>query len=258
MLTKKRTYFISDVHLGLPNRTKSIERERRLVQWLDEIKEHTEALYLLGDIFDFWYEYKHVVPKGFVRLLGKLGELSDAGIPIYFFTGNHDIWAFDYFEKELGISIIRKPITKVIHDKVFHLGHGDGLGPADKGFKALKWLFTNKLAQLLFSRVHPNFALWLGNTWSRKKRYSESPDKIKYLGVDKEWLILYAKSVLERESIDYFIFGHRHLALHLKIEQAEFVNLGDWIHNFTFAYFDGNEMVLQRTNGEIIPLSVPS
>lgn len=251
----KKIYFISDVHLGLPNHGESLKRERVLVDWLESIKSETKALYLLGDIFDFWYEYKHVVPRGYVRFLSKITEFTDLGIPVYFFTGNHDIWAFDYFEKEIGMSIIRKPQTIELGGKQFHLAHGDGLGPADVGFKLLKWLFTNKTAQFMFSRVHPNFAIALGNTWSRKHRYENNLDDITYQGLENEWLVQYSKEMLKKEPIDYFIFGHRHILLNLKIEDAQFINLGDWISSFSFAVFDGQKLSLQKINGDVIPLS---
>jgi len=253
-MENKKTYFISDVHLGLPNESESLKRERKLIEWISSIQSEMEALYLVGDIFDFWYEYKHVVPKGFVRFLAKMAELCDAGIPVYFFTGNHDIWAFDYFEKEIGMTIIREPRTLEISGKKFHIAHGDGLGPADTGFKLLKWLFTNKTAQFFFSRIHPNFSLWLGNSWSRKKRYVEEDDFMQFLGADKEWLVLYAKDFLTKEKVDYFIFGHRHIAINLRIEEAEFINLGDWISNFTYAVFDGSKLELKNIEGKTFPL----
>jgi UDP-2,3-diacylglucosamine hydrolase len=253
-MENKKTYFISDIHLGLPNQKDSLKRERKLIDWIESVQAEMEALYLLGDVFDFWYEYKYVVPKGYVRFLAKMAELCDAGIPVYFFTGNHDIWAFDYFEKEIGMTIIREPKTLEISGKKFHLAHGDGLGPADTGFKLLKWLFTNKTAQFMFSRVHPNFALWLGNAWSRKKRFTEHLDIIQYQGKDKEWLILYAKDFLTREKVDFFLFGHRHIALNLKLAEAQFINLGDWISNFTFAVFDGSKLELKNVDGKIFDL----
>jgi len=257
-MQRTKTYFISDVHLGLPNHNLSLEREQKLVTWLDSIKEETQALYLLGDIFDFWYEYKYVVPKGYVRFMAKIAEFTDQGIPVYFFTGNHDVWAFDYFEQELGMTIIRHATTVQISGKKFHLAHGDGLGPADVGFKLLKWLFTNKFAQFMFSRIHPNFALWLGNSWSRKKRYSEKIDNLQFEGLEKEWLIAYAKDILTKEPIDYFLFGHRHIAVNLMIDKAQFINLGDWIHNFTYSVFDGKKLSLKRLNGESIPIITSS
>ena len=253
-MNTKKIFFISDVHLGLPDHAKSLERERKLVAWLDQIMPETKTLYLLGDIFDFWYEYKEVVPKGYVRFLAKIAEFTDKGIPVYFFTGNHDVWAYNYFETEIGMQIIRKPKTVEISGKKFHLAHGDGLGPSDVGFKLLKWLFTNKAAQFMFSRVHPNFALWLGNSWSRKKRYADDVDKLKFVNADDEWLVSYAKDYLKTEKIDYFLFGHRHVAINLKIGDAQFINLGDWIHNFTYAVFDGTNLELKKVNGENFPL----
>jgi len=250
----KNVYFISDVHLGLPNHQESLKRERLLVDWLDTILPQTKALYLLGDIFDFWYEYKYVVPRGYVRFLAKIAQFTEQNIPVYFFTGNHDIWAFDYFEQEIGMTIVRQAQTLTIANKVFHLAHGDGLGPKDTGFKLLKWLFTNKSAQFVFSRLHPNFALWLGNAWSRKHRNELTPDEINYKGENQEWLILYAKELLKTEPIDYFLFGHRHIPTNLKIGKAQYINLGDWITNFSFAVFDGDTLQLKRLNGEIIPL----
>jgi UDP-2,3-diacylglucosamine hydrolase len=250
----KKVYFISDVHLGLPNHKDSLERERKLVAWLDSILPETKALYLLGDIFDFWYEYKHVVPKGYVRFFAKIAEFTDQGIPVCFFTGNHDVWAYNYFEQEMGMTIYRKPQTIEMSGKTFHMAHGDGLGPADTGFKLLKWLFTNRFAQFMFSRLHPNFALWLGNSWSRKKRYSDNLDKLKFEGADKEWLVAYSKDLLKTEKIDYFLYGHRHIAVNLKIQDAQFINLGDWIHNFTYAIFDGENLKLMKLSGEEIPV----
>ncbi len=253
-MTRNKTYFISDIHLGLPNHQKSLERERQLVDWLKSIQAETEALYLMGDVFDFWYEYKWVVPKGYVRFLSAIAEFTDQGIPVYFFTGNHDIWAFDYLEKELGVQIIRKPVTHIIHQRSFHLAHGDGLGPKDYVFKALRKVFHSKTAQFLFSRLHPNFALWLGNTWSRKKRYSEEDMHNRFLGEDKEWLILYTKEMQKKQPADYYIFGHRHLALNLMIDHAQFVNLGEWIHQFTYAVFDQKELKLKNIQGKEFPI----
>lgn len=246
----KKTYFISDVHLGLPNPKESLEREKKLVQWLESIRENTEALYLMGDIFDFWYEHKYVVPKGYVRFLSKIAEFTDAGTPVYFYIGNHDIWAYRYFEDELGMKIIRKPTITTINDKIFYLAHGDGLGPKDRSFKLLKWVFTSKTAQWLFSRLHPDFALFLGNSWSRKKRYSENLDKLKFKGEDKEWLILYAKEVLAKQKIDVFVFGHRHIPIDINIKsgenKAQFINTGDWISNFTYAELEGEKIQLKK------------
>ena len=221
-----------------------------MVQWLESIRPHTKALYLMGDIFDFWYEYKYVVPKGYIRFLAEITRFTDENIPVYFFTGNHDIWAFRYFEDEIGMTIIRKPLITTINGKIFYLAHGDGLGPFDKRFKLLKSLFTNKLAQWLFSRIHPNFALLLGNTWSRKKRYSEKLDQLQYKGEEEEWLIQYAKLVLKKQKIDVFVFGHRHIPIDISItennHQAQYLNLGDWIRNFTYAVMTEDTIGLKK------------
>ncbi len=253
-MSSKKVYFISDVHLGLPNREISLKREKKLVAWLSSIQKDCKALYLMGDIFDYWYEYKYVVPRGFVRFFGKLAEFTDSGISVYFFTGNHDIWAFDYFETEFGIKIIRKPETIKIGKHNFHLAHGDGLGPSDRGFKILKWIFTNKVLQFLFSRVHPNFSLWLGNAWSRKSRYAEDEELNKYQGKENEWLVLYAREILKKEPIDFFVFGHRHILLNLQENQSRVVILGDWIHHFSFAEYDGHQLLLKKINGEEIAI----
>ncbi len=253
-MNEQKVYFISDVHLGLPNHKISLEREKKLVNWLASVQHQMKALYLMGDIFDYWYEYKYVVPKGYVRFLGKLAELTDAGIEVVFFTGNHDIWAFDYFETELGIKIIRQAKTLKIDQHVFHLAHGDGLGPADMGYKILKSVFTNKVAQFLFSRLHPNFSLWLGNSWSRKSRYNEDEQANQYQGKDNEWLVQYARDVLKKESIDFFVFGHRHILLNLKQDDAQVVILGDWISTFSYAEYDGKHLMLKKIDGQEITI----
>lgn len=228
----------------------SKERETILIKWLNEIQENTEALYLMGDIFDFWYEYKKVVPRGFVRFLGKLAEFSDRGIPVYFFTGNHDVWAFDYLHEEIGITVYNHHVEHMIRGKKFYLAHGDGLGPGDKAYLILKWAFHNRLLQWLFSRLHPNFALSLGHLWSKRSRISKGI-YVDYKGTDKEWLILHAKEVLEMEHFDYFVFGHRHLPMEIALTpNSSFYCLGDWITHFTYAVFDGDRMQLKSFRGK--------
>jgi len=241
----KKIYFASDLHLGMPSYEKALWREKLFVNWLDSIKSDAEEIYLLGDIFDFWYEYKRVVPRGFTRFLGKISEICDSGIPVHFFTGNHDIWVFDYLQKETGVILHRKPLVKTINAKKFYLAHGDGLGPFDRKFKIMKNVFTNKFAQWMFSRLHPNFSVAIGNYWSVSKRVNYKYPE--YKGEDKEWLILYAKSLLEKEHFDYFIFGHRHLPIELMLnETSKFLNLGDWLHNFTYGVFDGEDVSLKK------------
>lgn len=242
----QKIYFASDQHLGAPNEEESRLREIRFVKWLDTIKKDAQALFLLGDLFDFWYEYKQVAPKGFVRTLGKLAELSDSGIQIYFFTGNHDLWMRDYLEKEIGVQLFRDRQTFSIQHKKFFIAHGDGLGPGDKGYKRMKKVFTNKIAQFFFSLLHPDFAVWLGITTSRKNKLISGEEDVKFLGEEKEWLAQYAKRKLETEHFDYFIFGHRHLPMKIQLsEQSTYINLGDWVNHFTYAVFDGNELDLK-------------
>lgn len=241
----KKIYFASDFHLGVPDEQISRERETRIVNWLDSIKSDAQEIYLLGDIFDFWFEYKRVIPKGFVRLQGKLAEISDSGTPIHFFTGNHDMWMFDYFERELGVKIHRKPIIKNLLGKRFYLAHGDGLGPGDNSYKVLKKIFASKLCQWLFARLHPNFGIWIANLWSKNSRIA-SGKKEEFLGNENEWLAVYAKEILATEPIDYFIFGHRHLPLDIALtEKSRYINLGEWINYNSYAVWDGKVLELK-------------
>jgi UDP-2,3-diacylglucosamine hydrolase len=189
-----KIYFASDLHLGVPNKEKSLEREKRFVKWLDEIKSDASAIYLVGDVFDFWFEYKKAVPKGYVRLLGKLAEISDSGIDIHFFTGNHDMWVFDYLEKEINLKIYRKPQEITINGKSFFIGHGDGLGPHDKGYKFIKKIFSNKLCQWLFARVHPNLGISIAEYWSQKSRIANG-QKMKHFMVKTNGSLSSAKKL---------------------------------------------------------------
>jgi UDP-2,3-diacylglucosamine hydrolase len=241
----KKIYFASDFHLGVPDYKKSLIREKIIIQWLDIIKIDAEELYLLGDVFDFWFEYKTVVPRGYVRLLGKLAEISDAGIPIYYFTGNHDMWTFDYLEKELNIKIYREPIEKEYNGKKFFIGHGDGLGPGDHGYKFIKKVFASPVSQWLFARLHPNFGIGIAEYFSKKSRIATGISDEKFLGEEKEWLIIHSKELLEKKYYDYLIFGHRHLPLDIKINgSSRYINLGDWIKYFSYGVFDGEEFKL--------------
>lgn len=246
MMSSKKIYFASDFHLGVPDKKSSHEREKLICQWLDEIKQDAEKIFLVGDIFDFWFEYRYTIPKGFVRLLGKLAELSDAGITIEIFTGNHDMWIKNYLSEELNIIIHHQPIIQEFYGKKFLIGHGDGLGPGDFRYKILKKIFQNKICQWLYARLHPNFAFMLANYLSRKSRASTGSHDEKFLGKEKEWLYLYCSDFLKQEPIDYFIFGHRHLPLNIKIgEKSQYINLGDWLKYNTYAYFDGATLILQ-------------
>lgn len=243
----KKVYFASDFHLGADARLSSREREKQIVRWLERIRDDAAEIYLVGDLFDFWFEYRTVVPKGYLRLLGKLAELRDAGIPIYFFTGNHDMWIFRYFEEELGIPTYRRPIEREIMGKSFFIGHGDGLGPGDRGYKFIKKVFANRACQWLFERLHPNFGIRLANFWSGKSRASAKPDTGRFLGEENEWLIAYAKRKLSRKHYDFFIFGHRHLPIDHTLNNgaSRYINLGDWLHYNSYAVFDGDRLNIQ-------------
>lgn len=243
----KKVYFASDNHLGAPTRADSLPREKKFVAWLDSIKDDAGAIFLMGDLFDFWFEYKTVVPKGFTRTLGKLAELSDMGIPITYFVGNHDLWMNGYFEEELNIPVYHKPKQFLINNTSFFIGHGDGLGPHDKGFKRMKKVFTNPLAKWFFKWLHPDLGVRLGQHLSVNNKIISGEADAKFLGEDKEWLILYAKRKLEEQHYDHFIFGHRHLPMEIKLnEKSTYTNLGDWIAYFTYAVFDGEKLSLQK------------
>jgi len=233
-------YFASDFHLGLDGRLTSLERERQLVRWLEQIRHDATEIYLVGDLFDFWFEYKAVVPKGFVRFLGKLAQLRDEGIPVYVFTGNHDMWFFNYLTEELDIPVLREPIRRTFADAHFFIGHGDGLGPGDHGYKFLKKIFASRICQWLFARLHPNFAFWLAKFWSNKSRDGAKHRDL-FRGKEREWLVQYANTILEKEQIDYFVFGHRHLPIECSLEDGDsrYINLGDWIEYNSYAVFDG-------------------
>jgi UDP-2,3-diacylglucosamine hydrolase len=244
---KNKIYFISDFHLGVPSYEKSLEREKKIVRWLEMVRKDAAEIFILGDIFDFWFEYKHAIPKGFIRLQGKLAELADAGIKLHYFTGNHDMWVFDYLPKEIGLILYHKPLQMEMAGKKFFIAHGDGLGPGDHGYKFIKKIFANKISQWLFARLHPNFGIGMANFWSRRSRIATGNYDEKYLGDDKEYLVLFAKEILKKEQIDYFIFGHRHLPLDVKItEKCRYINLGDWIKYFTYAVFDGKNLELKK------------
>ncbi|WP_461532486.1 UDP-2,3-diacylglucosamine diphosphatase [Sinomicrobium sp.] len=241
----KKIYFASDNHLGAPSPGESLSREKKFVQWLDEVKTDAAAILLLGDLFDFWFEYKTVVPKGFTRTLGKLAEITDAGIPVFFFVGNHDLWMDDYFKHELGIPVFHHPQVFNIKGTHFFIGHGDGLGPGDKGYKRMKKLFTNPVAKWFFRWLHPDIGVRLAQYLSVKNKIISGDEDVKFLGEDKEWLVQYARRKLETQHYDYFIFGHRHLPLEIKLdENSRYINLGDWIHYYTYAVFDGQETKL--------------
>ena len=238
-------YFASDFHLGAPNHAESLEREKKIVGWLEKIAPQAQEIYLMGDVFDFWFEYRTVVPKYFTRLLGCIARLTDAGLPVHYFTGNHDLWTFGYLEQELGVILHREPVIKTLGGAKFYLAHGDGLGPHDAKYKLMKKAFVNPNFQWILARFHPNFTVRLANHWSESSRKKNRDSKV-FLGAE-EWLYQYCFEVLKTEpDINYFIFGHRHLPIDVQVsENARYLNTGDWINYDSFVSFDGNNAVLE-------------
>ncbi len=243
----KKIYFASDLHLGAPDYDSSRAREKRFVRWLEMARKDAAEIYIVGDLFDFWFEYKKAVPRGFVRVLGKLAELTDGGLPVHLFTGNHDMWIFDYLPKETGVTLHRHPIEKEWNGTKFFIGHGDGLGPGDHGYKFIKKIFSNRFSQWAFARLHPNFGIGLADFFSKKSRQKTEIEDEKYLGDDKEFLVVFCKEMLQKRHFDYFVFGHRHLPLDMAVgENSRYINLGDWIRYNTYAVFDGAGVELRE------------
>jgi len=246
MAKGNKLYFASDFHLGAGGLDDSRVREARLVRWLDTIKADAAELFLMGDVFDFWFEYRTVVPKGYIRFIGKLAELADAGIKIYLFKGNHDMWMFGYFEKELGATIISNELVIERGGKKFFLHHGDGLGPGDNAYKLLKNIFRSRLCQWLFERLHPNFGVGIANYWSGKSRLHNLGDK-PYKEEEQGWLLDYSREVIKTVSYNYLIFGHRHYPMEVQLtDKSTYVNLGEWINYNSYAVFDGTDLKLER------------
>ena len=246
MSKSTKIYFASDQHFGIPSHTESLVREKKFIKWLDLAKKDAEAIFLLGDLFDFWFEYKKVVPKGFVRVLGKLGEIRDSGIPVYFFVGNHDLWMNDYFETELNIPVFHSPKVFTFNQKTFLIGHGDGLGPGDKGYKRMKKVFINPISKWLYRWLHPDIGVRFAQYLSTKNKLISGDEVTKFLGIENEWLAQYAKRKLETTHYDYFLFGHRHLPMEIPVgENSTYINTGDWISHFTYAVFDGEKLELK-------------
>ncbi len=250
-----KIYFASDFHLGIPDHESSLVREKKLVRWLDMAKKDADEIFLMGDLFDFWFEYKYVIPKGYVRLLGKLAEITDSGIPVHMFRGNHDIWAFDYLEKEINLKLYRKPVVREMGGKKFFLAHGDGLGPGDTGYKLLKKVFEFKPNQFLFNWLHPDLGSRMGLYFSKRSRlanvakYNKNPEKV---ALEDEMLIHYSnKKILEIPDIDYFVFGHRHIPIHQKVgDNAELIVLGEWIYLFSYGVFENGKLTLKYFEGD--------
>lgn len=226
-------YFASDFHLGAPDNVSSLQREKEIVSWLDFVAADATDIYLVGDVFDFWFEYAKAIPKGFTRLLGKIAELSDRGIHFHFFKGNHDMWTRDYFQVELNMMVYSQPIEANFHSKKYMIGHGDGLGPGDRGYKFIKAFLRSKGCQWLFERIHPNVGIRLASFFSQRSR-KHTKDEKRFFGFENEWLYLYAKETLKHTHYDFFIFGHRHFPMALKVDNSTYINLGEWIHFKTF------------------------
>jgi UDP-2,3-diacylglucosamine hydrolase len=256
----KKIYFLSDFHLGAPDAQTSLQREKLIVQFLDEAKEEADTIFFVGDMFDFWYEYRKVVPRGFVRLLGKIAELSDSGIHIHFFVGNHDMWMKNYFEKELNVPVYFEEKEFEFNGKKFLVAHGDGLGPGDHGYKRLKKIFRNPFCQWLFGMLPPYVGMGLANYSSRKSREADHGIEERFMGEEKEWLVIYSKEVLQKKHFDFFIFGHRHLPIDFDLTNSSFageeskksryINLGEWMKFCTYAIFDGENLELKSYTGK--------
>lgn len=249
MKSEKKIYFASDFHLGMPNKEQSLKREKSIVSWLQLIAKDASAIYLLGDVFDFWFEYKTVVPKGFVRFLGAISQITDSGIPIYLFPGNHDLWIGEYLEKECGVILVKEALIIQLGEDLCYLHHGDGLGPGDSGYKWLKKVFLSKIAQKAFALLHPGFGVAFAQKLSRKSRLAQNPKEDHYLGDLKEHLTQFCKQYLldcKTQKPKYFIFGHRHLVLDIDLGGGcRYINLGEWLHGSQYAEFDGLELRLK-------------
>ncbi len=241
----KKVYFLSDFHLGAPDYATSLVREKKIVAFLEEIRTDAEEIFIVGDLFDFWFEYKKVVPKGFVRILGKLAELTDSGVRMHFFVGNHDMWMRSYFQQELGIDVYFEPAEFTFNSKRFFVGHGDGLGPGDHRYKFIKKVFRNNLSQKLFGLLHPSAGIGLAKYMSRRSRAATGSTDEEFFGEEKEWLIIFSREKLREKHYDYFIFGHRHLPIDFPLnDKSHYINLGDWINYNSYAIFDGENVSL--------------
>lgn len=249
MSQARKIYFLSDFHLGAPTAAASLQREKKLVAFLQNIQSSAEEIFILGDIFDFWFEYKTVVPKGFTRLLGTIAAITDAGIPVHVFVGNHDMWMKDYFSNELGCKVYHEPVIMERQGKKLFIGHGDGLGPGDHGYKFIKKIFRNRFCQWAFGVLHPDWGIQLANYFSRKSRLKTGEADSIFLGEENEWLVQYSKEVLQQQQIDYFIFGHRHLPMDIELQEgSRYINLGDWIKHFIYATLDTGLLQLHYLN----------
>jgi UDP-2,3-diacylglucosamine hydrolase len=247
-MAKDKIYFVSDMHFGSAVFEDPRASEKRFVRWLDSIKDEAKVLYLLGDVFDFWFEYRHSAPRGFTRFLGKLAELSDAGTEIHYFTGNHDIWVYDYLPQEIGLILHKKPLVTEISGKIFYLAHGDGLGDNSHSFKLIRWIFHNRICQILFRMLHPDLGIGFGRRWASHSRRKEFVHPVPYFGENNEHLVLYAKNYLSTHpETDYLLFGHRHILLDLMLTgKSRMMIIGDWLQYFSYAVFDGKNLSLEQ------------
>ncbi len=249
MSPEKKIYFVTDAHLGMRTDVPVALNEKKLVRWLCSIQADCGALYMLGDMIDFWFEYKEAIPKGYVRFFGKLAEFTDAGIPVYWFTGNHDLWLFKYVQQEIGIVVYKEAQELVILGKRFYLAHGDGLGYAPFSFKLMNGIFHSPFFQTLFRILHPDLGISFGLRWSKHSYYKRKTMELAYLGEDKEHLVLFAKNhlIAAKPAPDYYIFGHRHILLDLQLTQgSRLIIPGDWIREFSYGVFDGNDFLLEH------------
>lgn len=243
-----KIFFASDFHLGLPAGSDPVEREKRVVKWLNRISPEAKEIYLLGDVFDFWWEYKLVVPKGFTRFLGTIASITDSGIPVHFFSGNHDMWIGKYLIDECGITIHYEPYITTCNSRRFYLAHGEGLGTKNLGYKIILSIFRNRPLQVLYSALHPAIGVGIGHRWSLKSRLGKGIS-MEYLGDEKEDLVRHSLKILEKEKIDYFIYGHRHLPMTIKLEKGQVITiLGDWIIKGSYAEWDGIDLQLKETD----------
>lgn len=246
---KQKTFFITDAHLGSGDDSR--QRELDMVRWLQTIAPEAKRVIMLGDIFDFWFTYKQAVPRGFVRLMGTMAEMADRGIEFHFFIGNHDMWMFDYLEKEIGAVMYSEPTAMELEGKRFLLGHGDGMGNQDKSYNFLKWVFRNRFNQWLFAGIHPNIGFPIANRWSDSSRRKHSAADNGYLGDDREGIFLYCQKKQQEkldagvQPYDYFLFGHRHTPIVRPLGTATYINVGNWIQNRDYAVFDGETCELK-------------
>ena len=244
MKDRDKIYFASDFHLGSPTKQDSLIREKKICRWLNEIKNEAKEIYLVGDVFDFWFEYTHTIPKGFERFKGTLANLTDQGVKIHFFPGNHDLWTFGYLEKELGLIVHTKPLTTTINNKTFYIAHGDGLGSGDVKYKFLKSIFSSQLCQWAFSKIHPDAGIYLANLWSSKSRKKGGQFNKEKLRTS---LIGHSKEILKKQDVNYFIFGHIHEPIEIDISpNAKYINIGDWITHFSFLEFHENNLLFKK------------